>query len=139
MGFHGHNCFRDPFNIENGHSGFGVMVTLLFLLLTSSVFLLLLIHTLPHSPERPLWVPTPTQSFVHMDDLCCHIHDDVVTLIIEHADDSQLVFEWVVGVKTQVLVSVCHFPVYLDLYTRHPYVRSESLEKGCCHPFLVHR
>ena len=82
--------FRIPFDIWNGYCGFLVLAT----------FLLLLIHTLPLSPEGPLQVSTPSQSIVHMDDLChCDsiLNDDVVTPIIEGADDIQLVVEWVVG------------------------------------------
>ena len=45
-----------------------------------------------------------------MDDLYCRVSllcD--ITLIVEGPDDSQLVVEWAVGVKTQVLVGVDAF------------------------------
>ena len=61
-----------------------------------------------------------------MDDLCCNIsllNDDVVTLIVEDLDDFQFVVQQVVGVKTQELVSVSHFPIYLDF---HPTVDLRS-------------
>ena len=105
--------FQNPFDKGNGHYGLSVTVTILFLVLLSS-FLLSLIDALPHSSECPLRVPTPTQILIYMDDFCCYIsllHDNVITSIIEDPDDSQLVVQWVVRVKTHVLVGVCNFPV----------------------------
>ena len=58
-----------------------------------------------------------------MNNLQCHIsllHDDVVTPIIEGAINSQLVVEQVVEAKAQELVSVGHFPVYLNFHAPPP-------------------
>ena len=54
-----------------------------------------------------------------MDELCnciCLLCDDVV---IEGLDDSQLMVEWVVEVKTQLLVGVGIVPVSLNF---HPHI-----------------
>ena len=71
-----------------------------------------------------------------MDDLCCHISlicDNVITPIIEGADDSQLMVERVVGAKTQVLIGVGNLAQILLI----PCLSHSGLRIGKCFCYLL--
>ena len=43
----------------------------------------------------------------------CFLCDNVVTMIVQCADDTQLVVEWTLGAEIQVLIGVSGLSVYL--------------------------
>ena len=60
-----------------------------------------------------------TKGTVYKGYLFCCIHflsENVVTMVIQGVDDTQLVVEWVVGAEIQVLVGVSGLSVYLHFH-----------------------